>query len=185
MGLDIGGNQITQNGSVLTINTGASMALLLAGAVRRPNQCQFIAHGSSTAAWVRFVVGWNKLPCPTASVNVNACYDTANTRFVAPVAGIYFFQASVFLNKIAAIDSHYMHPLFAVNGSFGAGTVNPDYPDYRIRGYGQPTTAYLDTHVTQIYSLAAGDYVEHYCFSNVTENQWYQPYLRFTGFLLG
>ena len=46
MGLDIGGNLITQASSVLTINTGASMRMLSAGGVVRPSQTQFIAWGA-------------------------------------------------------------------------------------------------------------------------------------------
>ena len=44
MGIDIGGNTITQASSVLTVDTGVPMRLLSTGPVVRPNQSQFIAH---------------------------------------------------------------------------------------------------------------------------------------------
>jgi hypothetical protein len=187
MGLDIGGNTITQASSVLTINTGASMRMLSAGSVVRPNQIQFQAYGNQVTAWVNFTdAAWNKLPFPNVFVNINACYDAANSRFTAPVNGLYFFQASAYIVKNSGSDGYYFHPIFAVNGSLSGRVVNTTYPNYRIRGYGIPFGAYFDTQITQVFELIAGDYVEHYSYATAAgSGQYHTPYQRFTGFLLG
>lgn len=186
MGLDIGGNTITQASSVLTINTGsATMNLLSAGGVVRPKQCQFQAIGNQSLTYVNMANDWNKMPFPTVITNVNGCYDTVNSRFTAPVAGLYFFQASCWLLKDGASDAYYWHPMFGVNGGVGTKTVN-GLPSYRIRGHGWPQAGYEDSHVTQVYELAAGDFVEHYVYSTGSPvNRYHAPYQRFTGFLLG
>jgi hypothetical protein len=184
MGLDIGGNQITQNGSVLTINTGASMALLSAGGVRRPNQPQFIANGSG-GAWVYITPDgqWNKMPFAGVSLNIGNCF--ANSRFTAPVAGRYFFQCSHYLLKDGANDGYYYHPVFAVNGDI-AGRTGNTYPKYRIGGHGMPISTYCNGDIRQVYDLVAGDYVEGYLFSTgAGGNRRFPDYSRFTGFLLG
>jgi hypothetical protein len=186
MGLDIGGNIITQAGAVLTINTGKPMMLRSDGGVVRPNQIQFVAVGV-TAGWVAFVdAQWQKMAFPSALVNVNACYDTVNSRFTAPVTGMYFFQASCYCVKNSVSDGYFWHPMFAINGSLGVRTVNESYPDYRIRGHGQPIATYVDTDVREIYSLVAGDYVEHYTYCTGANNSnWIPSQSRFTGFMLG
>jgi hypothetical protein len=187
MGLDIGGNQITQSSSVLTINTGASMRLLSAGGVVRPQQPQFIAYGTGDWTYLLPNGNWNKMPFAGAQINVNACYNASLSRFTAPVAGAYFFQACCYLLKDGANNGYYFHPLFAVNNALGGGTVNPAYGNYRLRGYGQNIGTYLDSDVRQIYQLAAGDYVEHFVYSSgdANGNRYYGPQCRFTGFLLG
>ena len=187
MGLDIGGNLITQASSVLTINTGASMRMLSAGSVVRPSHPLFIAVGSTAAAWVNFTQGaWNVVPFGTTLVNANSCYNTTTSRFTAPVTGMYFFQVSIYMYKDGVSDGYYWHPVFAVNGSLGGRTVNTAYPDYRLRGHGIPIATYQDSHITQVYELVAGDYVEHQVYSTGTPtNRYYPPYERFTGFMLG
>jgi C1q domain len=188
MGLDVGGNLITQAGSVLTVNTGVSMTMNSAGGVLRPNQIQFQAVGNPGGTWTNFTQGaWNVIPFSTVITNVNSCYNPATSRFTAPVNGEYFFQACCgHLLKDGASDSYYWHPVFAVNGALGGRAVNTAYPYYRIRGYGCPIAAYFDSHITQVYDLLAGDYVEHQVYSNGSPtNRYYTPYTRFTGFLLG
>jgi hypothetical protein len=185
MGLDIGGNTITQASSVLTINTGASMRILSAGGVSSPSQVQFQAIG--TGDWVYLLPNgqWHKMLFGDVRVNTNACY--ASSRFTAPVAGSYFFQASCFMLKDGgASDAYYFHPVFAVNGSTAGGTANAN-TNYRLRGYGQPIATYLDSDIRQIYQLAAGDYVEHWVYSTGAAggNRYYGPQSRFTGCLLG
>jgi hypothetical protein len=187
MALDIGGNLITSNTSVLTVNTGVSMTMLTTGGVVRPKQIQFQAIGNQGTAWVNFTdATWNKLPFPTTLVNINSCFDTTNSRFTAPVTGWYFLQASAYIVKNAASDAYYFHPIFAVNGNLN-GRINTSYPNYRIRGYGIPFGCYHDTQITQVYELTAGDYVEHYTYVSAmaSSGQYHSPYQRFTGFLLG
>jgi hypothetical protein len=185
MGLNIGGNTITQASSVLTVSAGAAMQMRSAGAVVRPNQCQFQAIGNQAITWVDFPVStWNKMPFVTALLNINACYSTATSRFTAPVAGMYLFQASCWILKDGANDGYYFHPIFGVNGQIAGGTAAGQI-NYRIRGYGIPFASYSDSQITQVYSLAAGDFVEHYIYTSPGPSRYHAPYQRFTGFLLG
>lgn len=186
MGLDVGGTQITQASSVLTINTGASMTMRSTGPVLRPQQTQFIAIG--TGEWV-YIEGWYKMPFQTAPVNVNSCYSTANARFTAPVNGWYFFEAHSYLLKDNANNGYYFHPVFAVNGGISTATVSGS-PNYRLRGYGEPIATYCSGGIYQTYALVAGDYVEHHIYASggwngSTGNRYYGSHNRFTGFLLG
>ena len=57
----------------------------------------------------------------TVQVNTNACYSAALSRFTAPVAGSYFFQASCYFLKDGANDGYYLHPMFWINGSASGG----------------------------------------------------------------
>jgi hypothetical protein len=186
MGIDIGGNKITQASAVLTVDTGVPLRLLSNGTVVRPSQALFIAKGSA-AGWVDFGNGWNKINTfATPLVNVGNCYNTSLSRFTAPVDGRYFFQVtgSHFL-KDGASESYYWHPLFAVNGSQSGRTVNGN-THLRLRGHGVSIASYDDGSVHQIYALTAGDYVEYYCYSNGSPlNRYYSPYQQWSGFLLG
>jgi len=186
MGIDIGGNTITQAASALTINTGVSMTMLSTGGVLRPKQPQFIAAG--TGAW-GYIEGWYVMPFNNVLLNVGACYD-GNSRFTAPVTGWYFFQVCTYLLKDHANDGYYFHPVFAVNGDIGGRAVNPACAQYRIRSYGENIATYTDGQITQAYALVAGDYVEHKLYSSggwngSTGNRHYGSQSRFTGFLLG
>ena len=187
MGLDIGGNQITQASSLLTVSTGAAMYIRSTGGVVNHGQIQFIAIGNQVTTWVNFTnATWNIMPFPNAAVNVSSCYNTANSRFTAPVTGMYFFQASCYILKDGVSNGYYFHPSFAVNGGLGVRAVNTAYPNYRIRGHGVSIASYFDSHITEIYELVAGDYVEHMIYSTGTPtNRYHTPYQRFTGFLLG
>jgi hypothetical protein len=186
MGIDIGGNTITQASAVLTINTGASMRMLSAGGVSRPQHPQFIAIGTGDWVYITPDGQWNKMPFGNASVNVGSCYSAALSRFTAPVTGSYFFQASAFLLKDGANPGYYWHPSFYVNGLISGGIVNTAYGNYRLRGYGQTIATYCDSDIRQIYQLAAGDYVEHWFYSTgAGGNRYLGTQSRFTGFLLG
>jgi hypothetical protein len=187
MGLDIGGNTITQASSVLTINTGKPMRLLSSGPVMRPNQCQFIAEGTG-GAWVNLSNGWTGLNnCfQSASLNVNGCYNTTLSRFTAPVAGMYFFQyCGAHYLKDGANLSYYWHPVFAVNSSQATATASGNI-NYRLRGHGVSIATYDDGSISQIYKLSLGDYVEIWVFSNGSPlNRIYPPYQKWYGILLG
>lgn len=184
MGLDIGGNTVTQASGTLTINTGVVAAMVSsAGAVRRPNTAVFSANGPGD--WVYFATGWNKLTLPNIIINGNGCYSSANARFTAPVDGRYAFQLALYLLKDEAPADRYVHPVFAVNGSASGRVVNTSYPNYRLRGHGWSIAAYLIGCMAENYDLLAGDYVEPYAYSSYATNRYYRGNSRFTGFLMG
>jgi hypothetical protein len=187
MGIDIGGNKLTQASSVLTVDTGVPMRLLSTGPVVRPSQTLFIVKGSA-AGWVNLENAWNKISTFTATpiVNAGGCYNASLSRFTAPVVGRYFFQVvgSHFL-KDGAHQSYYWHPVFGVNGSVSGCSLSGNV-SLRIRGHGIVNSTYEDGSIHQIYPLLAGDYVEYWSFSNGAPlNRIYPPYQQWSGFLLG
>ena len=186
MGIEIGPNKITQASSVLTIDTGVPMRVLAAGPVVRPNQALFVARNTG-GTWTNLANGWNIITTFNLPIrNQAGCFS--GSRFTAPVAGMYFFQVTgAHLLKDGASVGYYWHPLFAVNGNFAGGVVNNSgVASYRIRGHGVSIASYDDGSITQIYKLAAGDYVEFCMYSNGSPlNRYYAPYQQFTGFLLG
>jgi hypothetical protein len=191
MGLDIGGNTITQASGVLTLDTGPVVNILSAGSVVKPSQPLFAASGA--AAWVYWSTEaqWNK-PVLNTSIWVNAgnCYSGANTRFTAPVTGTYFVQCCLYMLKDLASNAYYFHPAFAVNGSLGGRLVNTSYPNYRLRGHGQPIATYCWGHMQEVYDLLAGDYIEPLYYSTggwngTNGNRYYGANSRFSGFLMG
>ena len=193
MGLDVGGNIITQASSVLTMNTGANLLLRSTGGVVRPSQPLFTAIGGTTAAWVYWTTEqiYNKVTFTNVTTNVGSCYSAATSRFTAPVAGSYFFQYSIYLLKDVASDGTYFHPLYYVNGFCG---------DRHCRSLavattvyvadGLPMQTYVDGQAFQIYQLAAGDYAEAYIYSNggwngSIGNRRYPPQERFYRLSIG
>lgn len=186
MGIDIGGNKVTQASAVLTVDTGVPLRMLSAGSVVRPSQTLFIAKGSS-AGWVNFNNAWEAIRTfGTPLVNVAGCYNASLSRFTAPVDGRYFFQmiGSHFL-KDGASQGYYWHPVFGVNGST-AGRSLSGATSHRLRGHGVAIASYDDGSIHQIYPLLAGDYVEYWCFSNGSPlNRYHSPYTQWSGFLLG
>jgi hypothetical protein len=184
MGLDINNTTLTQASGTLTINTGVTTSLTLAGALMRPNNALFSANGPGT--WTYLTAGaWNKLSMPNVIINASNCYSGASARFTAPVDGKYAFQLALYLLKDEAPADRYFHPIFAVNGAMGGRTVNPSYPDYRLRGHGWGIAAYFWGNLSENYDLLAGDYVEPYSYSSYATNRWYPANSRFTGFMMG
>lgn len=61
------------------------------GRVLMPTRPQFQARGNNEA-----YVTTNPVPFPTAEVNIGSCYNTSTYKFTAPIAGVYYFYASVY-----------------------------------------------------------------------------------------
>lgn len=188
MGIDIGGNKITQASSVLTVDTGVPLRMLSNGTVVRPSQALFIARGSG-GNWINFPNGWSIINnFATVVVNAGGFYNPSLSRFTAPVDGRYFFQvAGCHFLKDGASPSYYWHPVFSVNGGIGNRLIQTDgTPCYRLRGHGVDPASYEDGSIHQIYPLLAGDYVEYSVYSNGSPlNRYYSPYQQWSGFFLG
>lgn len=133
------------------------------GRVNTPTQPSFFAYRSSglwaTQVWI----------ADQTYFNIGGHYNTSNGRFTAPIGGRYFFA----INSIGHTSgTTRLTPRINGNAQFGG---------FHLRTIN--TANYGDAHMTWIFSLAAGDYVdinlgEGYNYSDST------PYAFWYGFLL-
>lgn len=116
--------------------------------------------------------------------NVGNCFSN-NSRFTAPITGVYFFCAHLYGTKSPSTgQAEYTHPIFRINGSYTYRQASADTP-YRIRTRTYSNGGYSwDTRISDIFYLVAGDYVEYHVY--ITGNQIYYTYhSMFAGFLVG
>jgi len=119
------------------------------GVVTKPNQPYFEAC-FDTSGWTAFAKSgtWVKMEMDATLTNVGNHYDTTNTRFVAPVAGKYFFSASIFLNVTWNSSTPYLSYLgFYKNNAF-------------FSHFGQDVQSTEHIRHGIIMPLAANDYVD-------------------------
>ena len=177
-GKDDGNTGIQFDGSdVITLHTGGTehMKIDANGVITKANNPSFRAMGNNAAYQTT-----SPVPFPSVSGtnlgghNTGSHYNTSNYRFTAPVAGRYLFSVHMGIVNITA------------NGGNG-------YPYLRINStsvaysYVQmPASAsYAPAHVTQIFNLAANDYVD-VTFGG-SNSQYYGNFteLSFSGCLIG
>lgn len=185
------------NGSYINASSGGSTRTLAIGTndigailinedqiITTPYQPAFMAYRS--ASYSANSAGDFKVTINTATVNRGNHYDAPNSRFTAPVAGLYKFDTSisVYHNTASSLqtqdDSQYL--TFRKNGAElgrNAGTRS----SMLNSGYLTKSGVEMTTTFTAIISLSAGDYVEvEYgdVQSNVTISN-----ATFNGYLLG
>ena len=139
----------------MSINTGGVDRLIVSkeGNVTKPGNAAF--HVTGTAAGVSVSANTSvKLPYNTETgssgyFDVGAHYDTSNYRFTAPVAGIYFFYASM-LNFPSANSSY-----FTLKGAKN-GSSSYSYGFARLNSANEQT----DKNFSTIVSLQANDTFE-------------------------
>jgi len=148
----------------------------------RPASTYFIALGTSSiqsggAGWFDIT----DFDYPLA--NVGNCF--ANSRFTAPVTGIYFFAAHLYGTKTPNTNADtYTHPTFRVNGNDTLRQASAAIP-HRLRSRTYYNSSYSwDTRITDIFNLVAGDFVQYrvYFSGNMT---YYMSSSMFAGFLVG
>ena len=162
------------------------------GIVTRPFHSAFKAVG--TAGWINFANGWNSLG-GSASGTINPGFNTTdyngfdnqnefnetNGRFVATMAGDYYFWYMMYIKKNVATQSNYIHINPYVNDS--------NRNAYTI--YGRQQAISGGTHIDGATggwagALAAGDYFNWYVYCDGANNfQVYGGHCVMGGWLIG
>jgi hypothetical protein len=115
----------------------------------------FSATDAGQTAQVVPNITFTKLTLRTEDFDLTSSYDAANSRFTAPVAGVYHFSGAVFMNSSATIVAAHLYKngaevkrgqSYTVTGNVSNGSVNADL------------------------NLAAGDYVELWVYHNSGAN---------------
>ena len=153
-----------------------------AGRVLTPTRPAFHAYG--TGAWTIFSNGaWTQIVLnATPSLNVGSHYDSTNSKFVAPVAGVYHFYYKLYGRvQSGGADSTYWQSRFQKNNSgiVGYSTMIMAYY-YNVGGRDETAT---DSMTIQ---LAANDEITLHAQSAGSYNgEYYGPNCEFGGHLLG
>lgn len=185
MTLNINGATVQTSNSALsmTANSITGLNINSSNFPVQSNRPYFCATGNQ-GAWQNMDAGWTTIVFNTTNVNNGSSYNTSNGLFTAPVSGLYYFEMSMYCQKLGGGVTDYAHPIFIINGSFT--TRQSSYTtNYRMRGRTYIAGVYsFDTQINDVFYLAAGDYVQTYVYNSVLQ-QWYPPYAQFTGFLIG
>ena len=153
------------------------------GYVTKPAHPSFIA--GRTGGNQTFTVG--TYPLTVARLNVGNHYNTSTYKFVAPVAGVYYFYGQVYYNNGAG--QYRLHIRKTPNGG---SAINLNTSSHKIDA-GHPSGANDTSDSTSIIeSMAVGDSVELYCdqnhsiqcYYNINDNT-YGAHTYFMGYLIG
>ena len=177
------GSNTTRNNFAVYANTGSGNAKDLQfsvrgdGCVTKPNNPAFLA--GRTGGNETFTLG--TFPFNVARINVGNCWNTSTYKFTAPVAGIYYFFASVYYNDGAG--QHRIHFRKTPNGgtAFQLNTVSH-----------QASSNDHSKSIGIMESMAVGDTVELYsdqnaavqCYYNMN-NTTYGAHTYIMGYLIG
>lgn len=143
------------------------------GRVTMPNQPSFGAYQATGNYTVGS--GWGKMIADGTRWNEGSHYSTTNSRFTAPLAGVYHFTANV--NSYSIADDLLFGVALYVNGS--GHTMGSRFYS---RG-----AADLVASMSHTVKLSATDYVEIYYYSNDTSHGFSSGTVwnTFSGFLVG
>ena len=147
---------VTNHNLVLSTNNSAKMTIDGSGRVTMPSQPSFMVRGNNSA-WVSVSSGSTAIIEFDGNVshNVGNHYSTANDRFVAPIAGRYFFIVHAYVDTGgSSTDSGpYGFVRLRKNGSNIPG-VN------HIFGYANDEDHDQQCSFSSIRELAANDYIQ-------------------------
>jgi len=102
------------------ISNTERMRLDSSGRVTMPYQPAFLAHGNSGTYYSVSSLGHGSyIPFANAVTNIGNCFNPSNSRFSAPVAGMYHFDVAVYTRTGSATEDIY--PRFRVNNSSNKG----------------------------------------------------------------
>ena len=162
-------NLLVQN--IKHTNNTTAMTVDSAGRILTPTRPAVQARGANEA-----YVTTNPVPFPTAEVNVGSCYNTSTYKFTAPIAGVYYFYASVYHRNT---DTEYGNIQFSKNDS-------TDYESAAGSLYQNAGTVVSSTPPTiAVLSLSANDTIK-VAFHNSTGDYFNgEDESVFGGFLIG
>ena len=159
-----------------------AMTIDSTGRVSTPVRPAFSAYG--TGGWTIFSNGaWTKIVFnATPPLNVGGHYDSTNSKFVAPVDGVYHFYYKLYGRvQSGGADSTYWQSRFQKNGggiTGHSGHIMAYY--YNIGGRDEDAT---DSMTIQ---LSANDEITVHAQSQGAQNgEFYGPNCKFGGHLLG
>ena len=162
-------NLLVQN--IKHTNNTTAMTVDSAGRILTPTRPAFQARGNNEA-----YVQTNPVPFPTVEINVGSCYDNSTYKFTAPIAGVYYFYASVYHKNTAG---EYGNIQFSKNDATDyEGMIGGTYNNDSGSIYSTPPTIIL-------LNLSANDTIK-VAFHNSTGDYWNgEDESIFGGFLIG
>jgi hypothetical protein len=102
--------------------TSEKMRIDGSGRVTTPSQPAFLAHGNSGAYYsISTLGGGSYISFANAVTNIGNCFNPSNSRFSAPVAGMYHFDVAVYTRTGSASEDIY--PRWRVNNSSNKGYI--------------------------------------------------------------
>ena len=133
--------------------TGGTTRLQIdaSGNVTTPNQPAFLAKRNSTAAWSNSTISF-----PTETYDRGNNYNTSNSRFTAPVAGVYVFHVQLTILGGTSGQDDTMYWYFNKNGS-GFQTMQDNW-SYRLGSAGNGVE--MNIAGTAVIPCNANDYVD-------------------------
>jgi len=156
-----------------------SMSINNNGQITRPLQPAFSAGGTGSGSKTPGTVFGFTTSGPTSniSINVGGGWSNANSRFTAPVAGVYAFFCSIYVQNSNTNNSSIAPCINGVQLSTGSDT---------FMGY-QGTITNSDNNVlfSFIMNLAANDYVDLRVRTGSVTVSYYGGHSWFQGYLLG
>lgn len=142
------------NALSLYANNATRMTIDSSGRVTMPNQPAFSVRGSGS--WVDVANGSEvTIVMALVDVNIGSHYSTSTYKFTAPIAGVYWFSANVYLRNNGGSSSDsgtYGYSRMKKNGSTISGLE-------AIHGYQNNGDADQTASISGLVQLAVNDYV--------------------------